>query len=52
MAGHSNGDVRHLTVADPGILGKGHIALLVSGHDCWRYREIAPENLSLTLPFG
>src|SRR5437660_1413921 len=52
MAGHRDGDMRHLAVANPGIPRKGHNAFLVGGHDTCHYLEIIPHILSLALPFG
>jgi hypothetical protein len=42
MAGHGDGDMRELPVADPGILGKGQNAFLVGDDDTWRDREVLP----------
>ena len=52
MAGRSDGDVRELTVAEPGIFGEGDNALLVDGDHGCRHGKVAPHDLSFAYAFS
>ena len=51
MARHCDGDMRQLSLADPGIMAKGHNAFLVDGYNICCNLEILPQDLSMTCAF-
>jgi hypothetical protein len=51
MAGHGDGDMRHLPIAGSGIPREGRNAFLVGGYDTRRYLEFLPHHLPLALSF-
>src|SRR3984957_12490174 len=51
VAGHCDGDMGNLPVADSGIASQRHNAFLVDGHNARRDLEILPQNLPFSCAF-